>query len=267
MSSLIAIWLMGFVGSAHCVAMCGGISSSLSVASSNNTKKQDKDIIPVNLQSRLDENPSIVTNNISNHSVQPKKQMFLSMFNMGRIISYMLAGLLVGLIGLFSNDVLTNSAEINIPRLVSAVFIMLVAFYIVDFKSSLAWVEKLGHGLWRFIQPISRILLPVKSIQQAFGLGLIWGWLPCGMVYSALVLSATSSSPLSGVLHMLAFGIGTLPSMLAVGYLSQELTRWKKLKTVRLIMFLTMIVCSLWTAYLAIPQLQQSNQSVHQHHQ
>jgi uncharacterized protein len=222
---------MGFAGSAHCIAMCGGIAGSLGVG--------------VDQSNRL---------------------LVLSMFNIGRMLSYMLAGFLVGFIGFFSQDFLVNEGELSIPRLISAAFIMLVAFYILDFKSSLAWIEKLGSKLWTIIQPVSRFVLPVRNLSQAFGLGVIWGWLPCGMVYSALILGATSSSPILSALHMLFFALGTLPSMIAVGYISQHLARWKKLKVVRLSMFLIMVACSLWTAFLAFPQPQGNSQTEHQHH-
>jgi uncharacterized protein len=270
MSSLIAIWVMGFVGSTHCIAMCGSIAGSLGIASRNKETKakhlKDSATIPV-----INQHPEHAKTNsqspAKNHLQTKNIKLYkLLMFNLGRIISYILAGLLVGLLGFLSKDYLVNPAGIDIPRLISAVFIMLVGFYILDYKSSLAWIESLGNKLWQIIQPISRFVLPVRNLTQAFGLGLVWGWLPCGMVYSALILSAASPTPLLGGLHMLFFGLGTLPSMIAVGYLTQQLTRWKKQKKVRLFMFLTLIGCSLWTVYLAVPQLQLPPQKEHQHH-
>jgi len=87
-----------------------------------------------------------------------------------------------------------------------------------------AWVgrvEAAGALIWRRIEPWSRPLLPVTSVTRALGIGAIWGWLPCGMVYGALLLALASGSAAGGAATMLAFGLGTLPNVLAIGLASR----------------------------------------------
>jgi hypothetical protein len=81
-------------------------------------------------------------------------------------------------------------------------------------------LERLGGAIWQYLQPYSKRFLPVHTVMQAFKLGLIWGWLPCGMVYSVLIAAIASGSPSRGGLLMLAFGIGTLPTLLAMGLMA-----------------------------------------------
>ncbi len=87
-------------------------------------------------------------------------------------------------------------------------------------------MERIGLPLWRHLEPWGQRLLPVRGPGTAFGLGLIWGWLPCGMVYMVLAQALTAGGPLHGGLLMLAFGVGTLPNLLAMGLFTAVLGRW-----------------------------------------
>jgi hypothetical protein len=176
--------MIGLVGSGHCMGMCGGIASLLSIGTS---QTKTSSLIPL-------------------------------FYNFGRLVSYMLIGALVG--GAISG--LTELSGLNSSlawlRFVAAIFMILVALYIAKWWQGLLVIEKLGQYLWKFISPAGKQLLPLKSPLHALPFGFIWGWLPCGLVYSALTWSAVSGSALNGGLIMLAFGVGTLPSMLAISF-------------------------------------------------
>lgn len=176
--------MIGLVGSGHCMGMCGGIASLLSMGSPHSSSSS---LIPL-------------------------------FYNFGRLTSYALIGALVGgaVSGLTELSGLTQS--LAWLRLVAAIFMILVALYIAKWWQGLLVIEKLGQHVWKFISPSGKRLLPLKSPFHALPFGFIWGWLPCGLVYSALTWSAVSGSAGSGGLIMVAFGIGTLPSMLAISY-------------------------------------------------
>ena len=181
-----ALFLIGLLGGAHCVGMCGGIVSALSLGAG----------------SRL-----------SVHLA----------YNAGRIVSYAAAGALAGALGAASL-ILAGQLPLRIGLYVLA-NLMLVALglYLMGFTRVLSFVEGFGRRLWRRLQPLTRRFLPVRSVAQAFPLGLLWGWLPCGLVYSALVTALTSGSPVRGAMMMLAFGAGTLPNLLLAGLLAGRL--------------------------------------------
>ena len=179
----IAALLVGFLGSAHCVGMCGGIASVMSL----------------------------------NGVTKSKKTLTTLLYNIGRIISYMVAGALVGGAVSSAASLLQDYAILNYLRIVSAVMMIILALYIGKWWHGLLYIEKLGEYLWKFISPLTKALLPLSSPLHALPLGLLWGWLPCGLVYSSLTWAAVSGSALNGSLIMAAFGFGTLPSMLLLG--------------------------------------------------
>ncbi|HXA46218.1 MAG TPA: sulfite exporter TauE/SafE family protein, partial [Burkholderiaceae bacterium] len=98
-----------------------------------------------------------------------------------------------------------------------------------------AYLEYFGHGIWRRVQPLTKKLLPLDSPIKMLAVGAIWGWLPCGMVYSMLLTALLSGSALSGAVLMLAFGLGTLPTLLAMGMFGAQLKEWMQRPIVRTI--------------------------------
>jgi sulfite exporter TauE/SafE len=94
-------------------------------------------------------------------------------------------------------------------------------------------VEAAGRPVWRRIEPIARRMLPIESTAKALGAGLAWGWVPCGLVYSMLVLAAASGSAAEGALVMAAFGLGTLPNLLAAGLAAQRLLAIRRVPWIR----------------------------------
>ncbi|MBW7902450.1 MAG: sulfite exporter TauE/SafE family protein [Rhodocyclaceae bacterium] len=152
----------------------------------------------------------------------PRLSLHLA-YNLGRIVSYGVAGALVGALGGLS---LALSGQLPLRlALAVAANLMLVALglYLAGATRALAFVERLGQNLWRRLQPLTRRFLPADTPARAFPLGLLWGWLPCGLVYSALATALTSGSAQKGGLLMLAFGAGTLPNLLLAGFLLARL--------------------------------------------
>jgi len=176
-------FLVGLLGGGHCIGMCGGIVGAVSMS------------LPG----------------------QRQPLGYLLGYNLGRIASYTVGGLVAGLIGasgFFLDHVLP--VERLLYALASLMLIVL-GLYLAGIWQGVLVLERAGSGLWRQLQPLSKKLLPLRSIPQAFALGLLWGWLPCGLVYSVLVAALATGSALQGGLLMLAFGLGTLPTLLAMG--------------------------------------------------
>jgi sulfite exporter TauE/SafE len=177
--NLITAFLIGLAGGVHCIGMCGGIASAFSFA------------IPKGSSSTT----------------------YIFAYNLGRISSYAMAGAITGYLGaIASSSIATTLPILNI---ISAVFLILLALYISDWWKGLSVLERLGGHLWRKIQPYSKKLIPFRHPVYALGYGAIWGWLPCGLVYSALTWSLASGSASSGALFMLMFGLGTFPALIA----------------------------------------------------
>ncbi len=182
--------VVGLLGAGHCIAMCGGISSMLTAALPND------------------------------QGISTKKFFYTLYYNIGRIISYSLIGFIAGFTGSLAAKNL--GVPLNIMRFISGIFLILLGLYIGRWYSGLVQVEKVGQILWKFLSPLNKKFLPVDSLAKAFGLGALWGWLPCGLVYSTLTWSVASADPWQGALIMMGFGIGTLPALLSVsvGFLS-----------------------------------------------
>ncbi|WP_105213552.1 sulfite exporter TauE/SafE family protein [Pseudoalteromonas sp. T1lg22] len=179
--SFAAALLMGLAGSGHCVAMCGGIAGTFQLAS--------RDLPPLGATLA---------------------------YNVGRLSSYALAGALVG--G-FSAAFASQNNHISLGlSLLSAVFMILVGLYVMRLFNPLGGIEKLGNwAIWRHIVKLNRHLMPVNSYPKALLYGALWGWLPCGLVYSALTWAIFSQSAADGALFMALFALGTLPALLALG--------------------------------------------------
>ncbi|MCK9389263.1 MAG: sulfite exporter TauE/SafE family protein [Sulfuritalea sp.] len=140
-------------------------------------------------------------------------------YNLGRIASYVIAGALIG--GLGSLGLLLNNWLPVQMILYLAANLMMVALglYLIGVTQTLAFVERAGQSLWRRVQPATRRFLPVRGVAQAFPLGMLWGWLPCGLVYSVLAMALLSGSAMRGAATLLAFGLGTLPNLMLAGLL------------------------------------------------
>lgn len=150
---------------------------------------------------------------------------FLLAYNAGRISSYVIAGAIAGALGAGAGSFFDIHTAHRLGRIVGALFLAGFGLYLFGITAVLGPLERAGEKIWRRIEPLGRRFLPPKHSGQALGLGLVWGWLPCGLVYSTLALAATAGGPAAGMRTMLAFGLGTLPMLLAMGLASEWIAR------------------------------------------
>lgn len=200
----IAVFLIGLLGGTHCIGMCGGIVSALSVR-------------PLNMVGRS----------------APEWPLHFA-YNFGRVTSYAAAGALAGAIGsagLLLNDVLPVQMALYV---LANLMLVGLGLYLTGMSRALAFTERLGQRLWRHVQPLTSRFLPAKGVSQALPLGALWGFLPCGMVYSVLATALVSGSAIRGASLMLAFGLGTLPNLLLAGVLVARLRDFAQRRGVRL---------------------------------
>lgn len=208
---LISALILGLLGGGHCLGMCGGLMGALTLA------------IPPEQRGR-------------------RLQLLLA-YNLGRILSYASAGLLFGLAGW----AVASSPAAMLLRIVAGLLLISMGLYLAGWWSGLTRIEALGRGLWRHIQPVASRLLPVSSLSRALLLGALWGWLPCGLVYSTLLWAASQGDALDSGLLMLAFGLGTWPVLLATGMAAERLTALLRRRGVRMAGGLLVILFGLWT--------------------
>lgn len=197
----LAVFVIGLLGGAHCIGMCGGIVSALSA--------------PV----------------AGGGSLWGRQWAY----NLGRIASYTAIGGVVGALG--SASLLFNQfLPVQLGLYVVANLMLIgMGVYLMGFTRALAGVESLGKRLWQKIQPLSRHFFPVTSWRKALPLGFVWGFLPCGLTYSVLSLSLVSGSALRGAGLMLAFGAGTLPNLLLAGIVLSRYRNIVRSRTFRLL--------------------------------
>jgi sulfite exporter TauE/SafE len=197
-NSLLALFLVGLLGGGHCAGMCGGIVGALS------------------LQSPAGK-PSFVVH---------------LAYNIGRILSYAVAGLMAGAVGYAAGNLMALQRGLYV---FASLMLVALGLYLLGATQTLAFVEKGGQALWRRIQPFTGRFLPVRGVAQALPLGVLWGWLPCGLVYSALTTALASGSALRGAATMLAFGLGTLPNLLLAGLLLARFRRFAQARVTKVV--------------------------------
>jgi len=215
-STFVALFLVGLLGGGHCVGMCGGIVGALAMQGGG----------------------------------RGAWSLHLA-YNAGRILSYAVAGGIAGAVG--SISLLAGPALPLRQGLYLLASLMLVAMglYLTGVTATLSWLERAGQGIWRRVQPLTSRFLPVRGVAQALPLGLLWGWLPCGLVYSALVSALATGSAARGAAAMLAFGLGTLPNLLLAGYVFARFRSFAQARAVRLVSGLLVLafgLLGLWRA-------------------
>lgn len=199
-----AAFLVGLTGGVHCFGMCGGIVGALTLG-----------LPPARGHPLLARLP------------------YLLAYNGGRVTSYASAGALAGGAGAWAaNLVSIHHAQLGL-QIIAGLFMILLGFYLAGWWTALGRLERAGGVLWRRIEPLGRRLLPVRTPLQALGIGLVWGWLPCGLVYSVLVWALGAGGAGKGALLMLCFGLGTLPALLALGTVAAALATFVRRPWVR----------------------------------
>jgi uncharacterized protein len=217
----ISAFAAGLLGGVHCIGMCGGIVGALSFG-------------------------------VAQHQSSTRLYAILLAYNLARITSYVLAGALLGGVAALALHWLDIRVLQKILHWVAALFMLLLGMYLAGWWAALVHIEKAGSVLWKNIEPLARRLLPVQTIAQAFALGLLWGWLPCGLVYSVLIWSVASANAMDGALLMLCFGLGTLPNLMAMGVFAQRLNRWVRNSRVRQLAGVMVMGFGIWNLYWVV---------------
>lgn len=201
-TGFLAVFLVGLLGGVHCVGMCGGIVGALSV-----------------------QGPTPAAGAWRLHLA----------YNAGRIVSYAVAGALVGAVGSLGLAFGPLASTQLAFYVLANVMLVALGVYLMGFTRILGFAERFGQRLWRRLQPLTGRFLPARSPAQAFPLGMLWGWLPCGLVYSVLTTALVSGSALRGALAMVVFGLGTLPNLLLAGLLFTRFRRYAQAPAARIV--------------------------------
>ncbi|MFM5220957.1 sulfite exporter TauE/SafE family protein [Aeromonas caviae] len=219
---LMGALLVGLAGAGHCIGMCGGVSAALSMA------------------------------------IPTEKQHFWGMlgyllnYNLGRILSYVLAGALVGGLLATTTEIGAGKHALAWLRLIAALLMIALGLYLAGWWHGVLLLERIGAKFWPLIKPLAGRFLPFTSTWQALPFGMVWGWLPCGLVYSMLTWSAAAGSASGGALIMLFFGLGTLPTLFALGGLADRLRYWLTLRSLRLGGALLLIAYGIHTLWIGM---------------
>lgn len=208
---LLAALGSGLLGGLHCIAMCGGIATGLSAGSATGGW-------PAALQ-----------------------------LNLGRIGGYTLAGLAVGLAGHGLLAVLRGPWIGVALRLLAGLALVVVALRLLELRLLPAFLARPGSRVWSWLAPLQRRLLPADTVAKRLAAGALWGWLPCGLVYSTLLWAASQGDALDSALLMFAFGLGTWPVLLATGLAAERITALLRRRGVRIAGGLLVILFGLWT--------------------
>jgi sulfite exporter TauE/SafE len=196
--TLAAALAVGVLGGIHCLGMCGGIVGAISLGHTG-----------------------------APGSAWPR----LLAYNLGRMGSYVVAGALAGLLGMALLGALPQGQRLL--EILAAVFLVLLGLYLGGWWPVLAQLERMGGWFWKRIEPLGRHFIPVRHSGQALVVGAVWGWLPCGLVYSVLVWAMSAGGPAEGALLMAAFALGTLPNLLLMGLFATRLARFVRNPQVR----------------------------------
>lgn len=206
--------ILGLLGGAHCIGMCGGIMSALSLSTTE-------------------------------HKPAVGRFTLLLSYNVGRIISYAIAGFLVGILGWFLGG-FNKEASMAI-RWLAGLMLIVMGLYLSGWWLGLTRLEQTGQRLWRHIQPHAASLLPITTPSRALLVGALWGWLPCGLIYSTLIWAASSANAWHASLLMLCFGLGTVPVLMATGLLAGQLKNLLQHRGVRAAAGVLVMLFGLWT--------------------
>ena len=218
---LSAALVAGLVGSAHCLGMCAGISGLFAVRAEAASMRAS---VPTAF-----------------------------VYNTGRVITYAVLGAIVAA---FGSVIIKASPNLAVSiRMLSGIIIILVGLQVAFNLRALRVIERMGGSLWARIAPAAQKLVPVDSLPKAFGLGLIWGWLPCGLVYSVLMIAATSANPVGGAATMVAFGVGTMPAMMLSGLGAARVSTAMQRRGTRLGLGILVIVMGLLTIAMPLGKL------------
>ncbi|MGA7978638.1 MAG: sulfite exporter TauE/SafE family protein [Chromatiaceae bacterium] len=219
-SAFVLAFVVGVFSALHCIGMCGGIVGALSFSLPDQTRRS---------WARL--------------------TLFLLAYNTGRTASYAIAGALFGSLGGVLLDAgLRSSLHVGL-RWLAAVVVVGIGLYIAGWFPRITLVERFGEPVWRRLEPFGRRLLPIRTLPRAFLYGSIWGWLPCGLVYTMLISAPAQGGAMAGALYMALFGLGTLPVMVATGLAAGRLYRFAGDERLRVASGLSVVALGLFALY------------------
>jgi len=219
--SMAAAFVAGVSGSMHCMAMCGGLAGAFG------------------MRARA---AGGTARNAFVHA---------ALYQVGRLSSYAVAGAVCGVFGGLLLRFMNLAGLTLWLRVAAGLLLILLGMQLVSGWRLLAPVETVGAHLWRRLSPLVRHM-PKSGMWQALMMGALWGWLPCGLVYSMLLLGALGGSAEHGALVMLAFGAGTLPSMLSSSLLASQLARVASQQGLRAVAGGLVMLFGAWTAWVAL---------------
>ncbi|MFV7784485.1 sulfite exporter TauE/SafE family protein [Shewanella marisflavi] len=220
-------FLVGLMGAGHCIGMCGGLVGAFS-----------------------QQLPRRASDNILLGQLK-----FILSYNLGRIISYTFAGALVGASASLLSTLFSLDAYLVSMRVFAGIMMIITGLYIAQIWAGVVQIERVGKWLWRLISPVANKLLPITDLKQAFAAGLLWGWLPCGLVYSTLTWAVAANSAQQGALIMAAFGLGTLPALVSAGVAARYFAQLVQQRKVRIFSGLILVSFGIQTLYIAFAQL------------
>ena len=244
--TLFSVFLVGLLGGLHCAGMCGGIAAVLGAAGRNvgaatgeAGKSDDRgtDRSP----NRGIGSPTLartIAIHPVGHLATPARGQpiaWLVGYNLGRIASYAVAGAIAGTLGSTAALVGGLLPLQQAAFVAMSVWLIVIGFYLTGALGSLSFLERAGRSLWSWLAPTASRLLGARSWVQVVAAGMVWGLVPCGMVYGVLVAALISGSALEGAALMLAFGLGTLPNLLALGWSAHALGGWLNRRSVRIV--------------------------------
>lgn len=224
----IAAFTAGMVGSSHCGAMCGGIAAAL--------------------------------------GLQQRGLVFAVLTQLGRIAGYAIAGALAGGLGAGFGQALSLDGWALGLRIATGALMGLIGLQLLTGMVLLRPVERLGFFFWKRLAPAAQRRLADRSAAGALVLGLLWGWLPCGLVYSMLLAAALSGGPLSGAAVMTAFGLGTLPAMFALSLGGRQLMQLLSRPAARRAAGVLLLLFGTWTALMPLWMSSGTVGEGHSHH-
>ena len=216
--TLLSAFLVGLLGSTHCLGMCGGIVSALTFGLREDLRRSPWTLAP-----------------------------YLLAYNAGRIGSYVVAGTIVGAVGAGALGVMPSNTTRWAVKFVTGGFMVALGLNLAGWWPGLQILEKWGAPVWKRIEPLGHRLLPVNHPLKALAFGLVWGWLPCGMVYAMFAWALASGSAGQGAALMLAFGLGTLPMLLAIGVTAEWLKQFVRQPWIRRGAGLSILIFGLYT--------------------
>ena len=234
--NLIIAFNLGLFSSVHCLGMCGGIIGALALG----VKQEAQDDAL-------------------------GKFRFSLAYNTGRICSYSVAGAIAGYAGQQVITGIMPESGHMLLQILAAVFLVIIGLHLAGWLPKFQQIEVIGMRIWKYLQPLSRHFLPVVNPGQAFVIGMIWGWLPCALVYSVLLWSMTAGDAYTGSILMMSFGLGTLPGMVTAGIIGGRLQQVLKHKSVRSWAGIIIVIFGVTSPFMQL-YLHDSKHTHHQQH-